>query len=43
MALLELREVTRRFGALTAVDEVTLSIEAGEFFSMTSTAGNGGT
>jgi len=31
MALLELREVTRRFGALTAVDDVT-----------TSTAGSGG-
>jgi ABC-type branched-subunit amino acid transport system ATPase component len=26
MALLELREVTRRFGALTAVDEATTSI-----------------
>jgi len=31
MALLELRNLTRRFGALAAVDNVSLSIESGEF------------
>jgi spermidine/putrescine transport system ATP-binding protein len=34
MALLEIRNVTRRFGGYTAVDNVTLSIEAGEFFTL---------
>jgi ABC-type branched-subunit amino acid transport system ATPase component len=29
-ALLELAEITRRFGGLTAVDAVSMSIEAGE-------------
>jgi len=43
MALLELREVTRRFGALTAVDKVTLSIEAGEFFTLLGPSGCGKT
>jgi len=31
MALLEIENVTRRFGDFTAVDRVSLSIEAGEF------------
>jgi spermidine/putrescine transport system ATP-binding protein len=43
MALLELRSVTRRFGALTAVDDVTLSIEAGEFFTLLGPSGCGKT
>ncbi len=34
MALLEIRNVTRRFGDFTAVDAVSLSIEAGEFFTL---------
>ena len=31
MALLEIRKVSRRFGNLKALDDVSLSIEAGEF------------
>ena len=34
MALLEIRNVTRRFGDFTAVDGVSLAIEAGEFFTL---------
>jgi len=34
MALLEIKNVTRRFGDFVAVDNVSLSIEAGEFFTM---------
>jgi len=43
MALLEIREVTRRFGALVALDRVSLAIEAGEFFTLLGPSGCGKT
>src|SRR5512135_2417580 len=43
MALLEIRNVTRRFGSLTAVDNVSFSVEAGEFFTLLGPSGCGKT
>lgn len=38
---LSLQEITRRFGALTAVDAVTLDIAEGEFFTIVGPSGSG--
>jgi spermidine/putrescine transport system ATP-binding protein len=43
VALLEIQGVTRRFGAFTAVDGVSLSIDAGEFFTLLGPSGCGKT
>src|SRR5262245_26415677 len=43
MALLEIRDVTRRFGDFVAVDKVSLSVEAGEFFCLLGPSGCGKT
>jgi spermidine/putrescine transport system ATP-binding protein len=43
MALLEIQNVSRRFGDFTAVDGVTLAIEAGEFFTLLGPSGCGKT
>ncbi|MBL8383385.1 MAG: ABC transporter ATP-binding protein, partial [Burkholderiales bacterium] len=43
MALLELKGVTRRFGDFTAVDQVSFSVEAGEFFTLLGPSGCGKT
>ena len=43
MALLEIQNVTRRFGPMTAVDGVSLAIEAGEFFTLLGPSGCGKT
>ena len=43
MALLEIQDVTRRFGDFTAVDRVSLAIEAGEFFTLLGPSGCGKT
>ncbi len=43
MALLEIRNVTRRFGDFAAIEDVSLSIEAGEFFTLLGPSGCGKT
>jgi putative spermidine/putrescine transport system ATP-binding protein len=39
----ELRDVSRHFGDVRAVDRVSLAIEDGEFFSMLGPSGSGKT
>jgi spermidine/putrescine transport system ATP-binding protein len=41
--MVELRNVTKRFGSFTAVDDVTLSIQAGEFLTLLGPSGCGKT
>ena len=43
MALLEIRSITRRFGRLEAVKDVSLDIESGEFFTLLGPSGCGKT
>ena len=43
MPYLELRNVTKRFGNVTALDDVTFELEQGEFFSMLGPSGCGKT
>jgi spermidine/putrescine transport system ATP-binding protein len=43
MALLELKNITRRFGSLEAVKNVSLAIEGGEFFTLLGPSGCGKT
>src|SRR5437763_8960322 len=43
MALLEITETSKRFGAVAAVDRVSLSIERGEFFALLGPSGCGKT
>ena len=41
MALLEIRNVTRRFGSYIAVANVSITVEAGEFFTLLGPSGCG--
>jgi spermidine/putrescine transport system ATP-binding protein len=43
MALLEVQNVTRRFGDFVAVDDISLSVGAGEFFTLLGPSGCGKT
>ncbi len=43
MALLEIRNVTRRYGTLAAVEDVSFSVETGEFFTLLGPSGCGKT
>ncbi len=43
MAMLEIKNVTRRFGDFSAVENVSLSIESGEFFTLLGPSGCGKT
>ena len=43
MALLEIRNVTKRFGNFTAVNNVSIAVEAGEFFTLLGPSGCGKT
>jgi ABC-2 type transport system ATP-binding protein len=43
MAILEMQKLTRRFGALTAVDALTISVEPGEVFGLVGPNGAGKT
>src|SRR6478736_288681 len=43
MALLDIEGVTRRFGSFAAVDDVTLAVQAGEFFTLLGPSGCGKT
>ena len=41
--VLEIKNLTRRFGAFTAVDDLTLSVNAGEVFGLLGSNGAGKT
>jgi putrescine transport system ATP-binding protein len=43
MALLDIIDAEKRFGAVTAVDRVSLSVERGEFFALLGPSGCGKT
>ena len=42
-AILELREVSKHFGGLAAVDRLTLTVSEGEFFTIVGPSGSGKT